>query len=269
MSKPILNVEGGSHWYSRDAQPKHDADLRVARKENLYSSCTTIDKGAFPNQFLERWKLEQLAAAAFDSPPQPHEVDKEAYMKRIWELAMLKSTNAIDFGHQLHDAIEHYPQMPLDTKIHPWLEKFSKWYEGIETIDSEHILLDHDIGVAGRCDRRAKCKGVRTIYDWKTQDVKKNPKGIKKPVFYDSWRRQLAFYSVADAKEIGMFPKLTKTVSVIMDSNEPDDPFVREWTDEEMLDAYDEFVAGAWLWFHERDYWPVGPWSLTPTIVMP
>lgn len=269
MSKPILNIEGGSHWYDKAGKPQHDSDLRDARKTLLYPSITTIDKGTFPNIFLERWKLEQMAMAAFNSPPQPHETDMKEYMKRLWELSMTKSTTAIDFGHQLHDAIEHYPQMPLDAGLHPWMSAFAIWYEGNETIDSEHILLDHDIGVAGRCDRRALFKGQRTIYDWKTQDVKKNDKGKKKPVFYDSWKRQLAFYCVADAKETGMFPKIPRAVSVIIDSNEPEAPYAKEWEEAEMLDAYHEFVVGAWLWFHSRDYWPVGSWELSPSIIMP
>jgi hypothetical protein len=271
MSKKyLLAVEGSSHWYDREGKPDHDASLREARKLNLYSSVTTIDKDVFPNPFLERWKKEQLLIAAFENPRQPHD-DLKSYADRIYEISIQKSVDAIEFGHQIHDAIEHFPQLPLDPKLHPWVEEFGKWYvgEGYETIDSEHIVLDHDLGVAGRIDRRATRKGRRMICDWKSQDVKVDEKGRKKPAFYDSWLRQLAYYDVADAKEIGLFPDLASTVSVIIDSNDPKGIYVKEWTRDEMLDAYDEFVAGAWQFYHKRDYWPVGLWDLTPTVKMP
>ena len=91
-------------------------------------------------------------------------------------------------------------------------------------------------------------------------------KGRKKPAFYDSWARQLAFYCVARAKETGTFPNLPMAVSVVIDSNEPCQPFVKEWTVDEIHKNYRIFLAGVWIWCENRNYWPAGRWELCPTI---
>jgi hypothetical protein len=44
---------------------------------------------------------------------------------------------------------------------------------------------------------------------------------------------------------------------------------VRVWKREEIVDNYKDFVAGAYLWFSKRDYWPVGRWSPTFPFSMP
>ncbi len=170
-----IKMEGGAHWYQcQGSTPKsqHDATLREARKEKLYASITTVDKATFKNDFLDAWKLNELAEAAYDYPPMEHE-SKETYAQRVYEVSLTKSLVAADFGKEIHDAIEHYPQMPLDPKLHPWIEKFAPWYE--ENIDmplaSECILFDHALGLAGRCDKvaigKGKFEGKIILPDWK------------------------------------------------------------------------------------------------------
>jgi hypothetical protein len=273
----MIRFESSAHWYSREAEPQHDADLRIARKKFLYPSVTTINKDVFKNDFLDRWKMDQLATAAAANFRQPHESD-EGYANRIYEISLTKTREAASFGKTIHAAIEEYPKYPMDAAIHPWLDAFGKWYnDSVEcAIHRERVLLDHDLGVAGTCDfiglGRGALAGCRIIPDWKTQDVKKDPKtGKKKPAFYDDWARQLAFYAVADAKAEGRgLDDLPTCISVIIDSNEACDPFVRVWKKEEILDAYMDFVAGAYLWFSKRGYWPqVIPFRLNPTVPLP
>lgn len=145
-----------------------------------------------------------------------------------------------------------------------------------QVICTERVLLCHDLGVAGRCDTIAhgsgRFSGKIIIPDWKTQDVKKDDKGRKKPAFYDSWTRQLAFYAVSYAKEAGLYPDtIPVTISLIFDSNEPSEPFEKAWSREETIDAYLDFVAGTYLWMSKRGYWPAanGRWYLNPTIPIP
>lgn len=273
----MIKFESNSHWYGRDGRPQHDADLRVARKEFLYPSVTTIDKDVFKNDFLDRWKLNELVNAATETFRQPHE-GPEDYANRIYELSLEKAKTAANFGKEIHDAIEHYPQLPLDQNLHPWVEKFRGWYDAnVESgVSREKVLVDHEIGVAGRCDfiglGRGPFVGQRILVDFKTQNVKRDKTGKKKPAFYDSWGRQLGFYAVSFAKEAKTFPEsIPTTISLIFDSNEPETPFERVWTKEEILAAYQTFVVGAWLWFEKRNYWPQagGKWSLTPSITMP
>lgn len=49
-------------------------------------------------------------------------------------------------------------------------------------------------------------------------------------------------------------------ISVVIDSNEPEEPFVKVWSEDEIKDAYITFVAGAWLYFsgsgNRKPFWP-------------
>lgn len=260
----IIKFDNSSHWYGKDGTPQHDADLRIARKSGLYPSVTSIDKAAFPNPGLDRWRTEQLIKACVDNQRQPHE-DVEQYAQRIYDISNNKARVAADFGKELHDAMDNYPNAP-EPHLQRWFESFYRFYESNiqQKIASEKVLLDHDIGVAGRTDFIGIGAGFlngRVVADWKSQDVKVDDKGRKKPAFYESWQRQLAFYAVCDAKETGMFPTIPQCVSVIIDSNEDAQIYTKLWTPEEMVQAYEEFVAGAWLWCRGRGkggYWPNG-----------
>lgn len=260
----VVKRSEGSHWYEKGGAPKHEADLRVARKELLYPSVTTIDKAVFKNEFLEKWMQDQILIAAGDSPRQPHENGKQ-YAQRIYDLSMEKSRNAMDFGKKIHDACEHYPD-PCDPELAHWHGEFDKWWTAKprKVVSKEIVLLDHDIGVAGRTDLIYDLDGeglfLRTIADYKTQDVKVDDKGRKKPTFYDSWLRQLAFYAAAHAKEAGTWPIMPNCENIIIDSNPGGLIYTKTYFQYDVLDAYRRFIHGAWLWFDDRGYWPNGLW---------
>ncbi len=270
-----IKFDQSAHWYSRDGTPQHDADLRVARKQGLYGSVTSIDKDSFPNPFLEQWKMTQLVQACVDNQRMPHE-DVDQYAQRIYDISNNKARNAADFGKEIHDAVDRYPEIPAPHLL-PWFDKFKIFYEANiqEKIASEVVLLDHDIGVAGRTDFIGVGVGWvagKVIIDWKTQDVKTDKKGRKTPAFYDSWARQLGLYAVGDAKANLDFPFIPRCMSVIIDSNEGGEVYSKLWDHKDIVEAYEDFVAGAWLWSRKRDYWPTGgPWSIgdIPTIAQP
>lgn len=258
----IIKFDTSCHWYDKQGNPMHDADLRVARKKGLYASVTSIDKDSFPNPFLERWKMEQLVKACVENPRMPHEVEVEDYAQRVYDISNSKGRNAAEFGKEIHDAVEKYPD-PAPAKLTPWIDKFATFYDAnfAKKRFAEQVLLDHDIGVAGKTDFIGTGIGVLAgdvVADWKTQDVKTDKKGRKTPAFYDSWQRQLGFYAVAYAKSWGIWPLIPQCVSVIIDSNEGGEIYHKHWTHEEIVNAYEDFVAGAWLWSRKRDYWPTG-----------
>ncbi len=262
----IIKFSKDAHWYDcKDSNPKasHDSTLREARKMGLYPSITTVNKSEFKNEVLERYKIEKMAEAAANNFRQPHET-VEAYANRIYEISCQDRDKAALFGKDLHDAIEHYPQMPLNQDIVPWLMRFAEWYDSSveHPLHREKIMVDHDIGLAGRCDfvglGRGKFAGQTILPDWKTQNVKKDPKtGKKKPVFYPDWGRQLSFYAVCFGKETGTFPKAIPTcISVIIDSNEPETPFVKVYEKDEIMSHYEDVLIAGYRFFKSRNYWP-------------
>jgi len=264
--KNLIKFDNSNHWYSRQGEPMHDADLRVARKLGLYGSVTTIDKDTFPNHFLQKWKMEQLVKACIETPRMPHE-DEEQYAQRVYDISNTKSRVASDFGKKVHDALDNYPAPP-PADVEHWYNQFATFHQAnvSEKISSERVLLDHDIGVAGRCDFVGVMRGDgggKVVDDYKTQDVKTDKKGRKTPNYYDSWARQLAFYAVAYAKEVGEFPAIPRCRSVVIDSNPGGEIYVKLWDHKEIVAAYEEFVAGTWLWCRKRNYWPNGsPWRI-------
>lgn len=270
MKKSYVKKDTAAHWYGIDGTPHHDADLRIARRNMLFTSPSSVDKDQFVNAGLDAWKRNEIVKAAIENPRQPHE-SVDDYGDRLFELSNNKAKVAADFGKEVHDAIDQYPQMPLDAKLLPYVDHFGQYFYDtyIESkVASEVVLVDRDLGVAGRCDFVGKTKivypvsGELLIPDWKTQNVKKKKDGRKDPQFYDSWKRQLAFYAVAFAKKVGMFPEIPRCASVIIDSNEPCEPFIQFWSEEEIYSAYQDFVVAVNCWCKKRDYWPVGRWTL-------
>lgn len=262
--------EQSSHWYFPDGKARHDVDLRVARKEILFPSVTSIDKDQFVNPGLDKWKMNELVAACLENPRQPHE-SPEDYASRVYELSQNKSNIASEFGNEIHDAIDKYPLEPKP-KLAPWIDRFRPWYEAnvAEDLGKELTYVDPEIGVAGRTDRIIihKVHG-RSVCDWKSQGIKPDKKGKKAPLYYPSWVRQLAFYASCDAKETGIWPDFPTCISVVIDSTEPSDPYTKVWKKEEIKDAYKSFVVATWMWCDKRSYWPCGKWELNPSVRMP
>lgn len=276
----MIKFESAAHWYTKDLKPQHDADLRVARKELLYPSVTTIDKDVVKNIALERYKLIELAKAAASTFKQAHE-DDESYAKRIYELSLEYTNKAAEFGSKIHSAAEHWPKEPKHPEVKPWFDKLGEWIssEVSEVLATEQVIVDHTLGVAGKCDSivRMRDDGRVAFLDYKTQGIKPKKSGKKAPLIYPSWGRQLAFYSTSHAKSapdalgIGVEQAQYRCISVIIDSTEASPPYIHEWKREEILGSYKEFVVAAWWWFNDRNYWPQpsGKFDLVPTIPMP
>lgn len=252
----------GSHWYALKAdgtiEAQHDADLRDARKAKLFPSVTTVLKER-SNPQLEQWKINQVYQAVVANPAQPGE-DMDAYKARIAEISGRRTQEAADFGTRLHDALEHYPQMPLDVTLQPWLDAFGPSWEKIvaETVGSEFSLADPEIGVAGRTDKLVKLHDGRlAIADFKTQRFGSTGKAN----FWASFPIQLSFYARAYAKA-NQLEDLPAIMSVAINSEKPEKPQFKIYTEEEQDAAYAEFLATAFLWFSTKKYWPVGQWEL-------
>jgi len=103
-------------------------------------------------------------------------------------------------------------------------------------------------------DMIAKIAGVGwAVVDFKTQKVKRTPKGEPRPMFYESWPMQLAAYrNMAVAK---LAKPIDALVSVVIDSAHPGPVHVKVYDN---ADAHFEmFQAALTLWKYVKCYNPV------------
>lgn len=263
------------HWYSQQpngsVEPRHGLGIKEARQQKLFASPTTVLSEVRATPFhLERWKRQQLVAACMDSPPKVYEDGSiehiDLYYDRVNELSFRKSDVATDFGKRIHSIAEHYPAQHIDPALQPWYEQFKLWHdEHVEQdLAQEECVADKDLGVAGTLDRRIVLRGTHeiTVIDVKTQ-------GIKDRVYYgDSWCPQLATYANAIRKRDSL-PMNPKCINVIIDSTAPNKLITKEWSSEEINEAYQDFVCVLWLWSRECRHWPVGQWSLAEVLNNP
>lgn len=254
-------ASSNGHWYFRapdgTVTSRYDADLRIARKEGLYPSVTTVEKNIRANGQLGAWITRETIKACVEYPKMEWE-DIKDYTARIEKASGKIAETAADFGTRLHDALEFYPQMPLDAQIQPYFDRYAAWHEAnvLETISSETMLANPLIGVAGKMDKLLVHKEHgRCLVDFKSQSVK------AKPNFYSSWARQLAFYAKTYSMQFNC--EVPRIMSIIIDSNEPKAPVAHLWSQEDQDQGWNEFVLQAWLWAAEKDYWPVGKWDVS------
>jgi hypothetical protein len=249
-----------SHWYIPAADgtitPAHDFGLREARKAKAFPSVTTVLK-AKANPFLETWKQNQIFEAVVKNPAAIGE-DPDAYKDRIDIIASSKGKAAAEFGTRLHDALDNYPQLPLESDLQDYVLKFGPEYDKVvkSRIASEIMLVDMDIGVAGRTDLVADTfEYGPVIIDYKTSKFKKG-----KPNFYSSYICQLAFYAKAYQKMNNLSePPMIANLGI--NSETPEAPVWKFYTRAEQEQGYAEFLATAFLWFAEKNYWPVSNWK--------
>ena len=245
-----------SHWYRIDdagvIHPCHDFDLRKARKVKAFPSITTILKER-ANPMLETWKQNQIFDAVTNNPRTETETEED-YKKRIVELSAKKGSDAADFGTRLHDALDSFPQMTIDSELRPYIDAFAPSYQKMvkHRICSEIMLADPELGVAGRTDLVAETYEYGpSIIDYKTSKFKRG-----KPSFWDSHRIQLSFYAKTYQKMMGL-REPPVIINCGLNSEEPTEPVWKVWTPKEQADGYAEFLAIAFLWFASKDYWPV------------
>ena len=288
------------HAYDKQGNPVYEVPTKPGAKNptrptevrdmialDLVPSVTEVDKAICKNTFLDKWLREQIGLWAYENRPEPDE-SAEEYAARAMQGGSEKGFKAADKGTLIHDAIEHYlinGEWPdCDISIHGYFtyaERFiSDHFDRF--IAAEKAIASVELGVGGKVDCVADShigdgEPRRTIFDWKTQDVKwKKLKAgpVKNPAFYDSWPRQLALYSAMDfldrtggmeshfALLIANHPEevignLPRIVSVVIDSNEPCDFTYKVWSRDEQMKALGQMLCFVRA-FHALKFKPKG-----------
>jgi hypothetical protein len=218
----------GSHWYSLEGEACHqiakakgdgmrNVTVTDARKLGLFPSVTNI-LGVIAKPGLDKWKLQQVAKAAFNRPPDGKE-SAEYFTDRIIESAFDQVVDAADFGSRIHDALEKiFEGEPVEEELQPYVQPTLDWKreKGLTFTHREITLVNAGEGYAGRCDVIAQGKkGQLVILDYKTRKTKEG----EKVTTYDGQGMQLAAYAVAHWGE-AMLEKVT-AANVFISTTEP------------------------------------------------
>jgi hypothetical protein len=251
----------GSHWYSLEGEACHqiakakgdgmrNVTVTDARKLGLFPSVTNI-LGVLAKPGLDKWKLQQVAKAAFNRPPDGKE-SEEYFTDRIIESAFDQVVDAADFGSRIHDALEKiFEGEPVEEELVPYVQPTLDWKreKGLTFTHREITLVNAGEGYAGRCDVIAKGKkGQLVILDYKTRKTKEG----EKVTTYDGQGMQLAAYAVAHWGE-AMLEKVT-AANVFISTTEPGRMEVCKHDD--LVSEWHAFKAACLLWRKMKGFDP-------------
>lgn len=216
-------------WYNRDGSARWEGDVRHARKESALPSVTSICD-MWPKPWLEYYVKRQMWEAAITTPRAPGTTDDQHFDACVnWSEE--HRDRAADRGTRIHRCI-HGTQEP-EADIAPFFDAFEKWNanEGGAMIWQEKTLVNSVWGYAGQADRLVEKLDGNYLDDFKTSGVKDK----SKPPFYDNYPIQLAAYHTAWAQ-----PGV-KCRSVVINTLEPEQPYVKVWTADEIAEGWHRF----------------------------
>lgn len=281
------------HWYSKEGEPHHDADLRIARKMGYLPSVTSILK-IMAQPGLDIWKNEQILLSALTTPQIEGEMEME-FIQRVMAGADEQRDVAATFGERIHEAIENY--IPADLqyrRIPPFVTQeinLDLAFSGIrkflddaivKTVFCEKIFVSSR-GYGGKLDWYGDIlivsqdttddRIVRGLIDWKTQGVKqrayKKPKNVPfetvkeiggvphyirpNPAYYDEMPLQLAGNKML-LEENGH--EVDVCISVIISSNPESLGFidVKIYDNEKIEWAKETFLSILHTWKLKKKY---------------
>lgn len=264
----LIRREEASHWYLPDGTPFHTVPMK---KDPSQTRPTTLrdarDKGALPSVTnvlgvmaapqLEAWKREQAVLAALTLPRIAGEND-EAFARRVVDDADSISKEAMDLGTRVHAAAEAHLRgepPPVDFEAVALLQPAIPLLAQFELSTIEQVVVSKGGGYAGRLDMAGiHQSGRHAVVDIKTQNVKRNAKGVPTPAFYDKWPLQLAAY----AEGLGWNSRECMLVSLVIDTNPGGCVEMRDWNAEATHDYAKVFANVAEVWRYVKSYDPRG-----------
>lgn len=247
---------GTEHWYTRNGEPRHSANLVTARKENLFPSVTTVTRQGY-NFGLEKWKIVQCLNQVRRMRRTGGETDYQ-FASRV--MARAFDTGALDFGSRIHKSIENWflinqdPEEELQPFVLPVLEflESDAFTEHYVREAHETRVVTPTIGVGGTIDLHGWTDpwGLPFALDFKTRN---STPGSKMDV-YPSETMQIAAYQWILCEAHGLLtenydlPEDIRAVILVISSTEPGRLEFFEIDRDELSPA---FVAFCGL----MDYW--------------
>ncbi|MCP3679928.1 MAG: hypothetical protein GY782_06510 [Gammaproteobacteria bacterium] len=201
-------------YYNRQGEFQEGAGLREARKQDLVPSVTTIIGDTINKEFLNKWKVDQHLGISVDYNIEMFSGDEKRYKEAIKD-AFNQDTTAVDFGNEVHKALE-------DTMKYYRVNDYCSLILPDIKANRDLKILGHDLaadihfdiikekkvkvsvekqvvgsGYSGTIDLLIETKDRVFIIDYKTQN-----KEIGKCKKYEEWLIQLAAYSMAVQRDI-------------------------------------------------------------------
>ena len=120
----------GAHWYTQAREPRHNANLRQARKENPLPSVTSVID-IVRKYGLETWKIEQGIIGAVTQLAHDGE-SAEAFAKRVATGMSKDRLRTLNLSTQVHSATDDVVagrQVVIDPEIKSLIEPALEWIE--------------------------------------------------------------------------------------------------------------------------------------------
>lgn len=255
----IVLPSTNAHWYYPNGNPCHqvecsskgkkgemrDVTVRDARKMGLYPSVTNIIR-ILDKPSLNSWREEQAILAALTLPGVEGEtVDERA--RRVAHDAKSQVDDAARRGKQIHKCVETYllfQKFDPHPEVAPLVERFPAWADKhIRHVYAAEQTVVGD-GYAGTLDLHAEVEGYgNRIMDFKSR---KPYNGAVRT--YDEDNIQLsAYWGAVNA---------TGTMSVFINSQQPDEPVMHAWENEETQKGWVIFDHLKAIWCLLKNYTP-------------
>lgn len=262
----LVSVQSSSHWYHKDGTSCHqvpmatkpgqmrNTNLTDARKLSLLPSITNY-LSILDKPMLSAWRVEQGILAALTLPRREGETDDE-FAKRVVHDSESQVTQAADRGTAIHNILENYLLgLPIDPAT-PYLDLVRptiKWL-------SENVKLCHYTEktvvhpkFAGRLDMKADITGIGiAVIDFKTR--KKGSNG--KFAVYPENGLQLSAYLEADRLSCQPSYHATDRISIIIGSEEAEEPHIHVWDRADHESSYAAFLSIVNVWSFLKKYNP-------------
>lgn len=205
------------------------ADIRDARKMNLYPSVTTII-ALLDKPGLDSWRVEQGIKAARDDIFARDRLEEDAgdfWVKEVAKASEEYVNWTADFGTELHQGVSHYVRgiphigrIEVDVVLQPFCDWLSEHFVAEQT---ERTFVNPTLGYAGQLDLLGVYDGQRCITDIKTQDFI----DVQKAQFHEEYPLQLAGYALGVEE-----PELPR-FSFVVSRSTPGLVAVKQWRDTE------------------------------------
>lgn len=268
-----------AHWYDIDGKPCHTqvtkaggtrpTNLRDARKYGLFPSVTGIIS-ILSKPGLEKWKLKQVALAAFNTEKKKDE-SEESRLNRALNSAFEQVDLASDFGTKVHEVIErHFKEgaaipdgellLPtgVKTDYHTVIDPVVKFHDPLTVVESEIRVVNKDVGFAGTMDEAfVYGDGGIGVLDFKTRRTESG----QKVVSYPGQAMQIAAYGAtywADKLNTKYEDIVSRMIgaNLYISSTEPGRFDVVKYKGDQLLLEWNAFVLCAALWRWMKKYDP-------------